>query len=408
MTENYLSWPEGRGRLEECFLDELADRYGTPLYLYSETGLRRRLGRFRAAFKDLDPLVRYSCKANANTHLLSIIRAEGGGADVISAGELMLALAAGFEAADLIMEGPGKRPDEMALALENGVAFFSVESEAELESLSRLAAERKLKATILLRLNPDIAAGGHQYISTGRKENKFGLTEAEVISIFKAPERYRPLRIGGLHLHLGSQIDTPEPYLKAVREAKRLHASHPFEYLDLGGGFPVVYDKEVTELELFAEAIGRELDGLPVRVIFEPGRYLVAPVGFLLTRITYRKDRPHRRFLVVDAGMNDLIRPSLYEAFHQIWPVRSSGAAPENFDVVGPICESGDFLARERPLPADLAAGGLLLVGQAGAYGFAMSSNYNGRLRPAEVLVRGSESRVIRRRQNYEDLLAGM
>ena len=436
----YFNYHKGEGFIEGCRLSALAEKYGTPLYLYSEKTIRESVRRFQKAFSEIAPTIRYSCKANSNLYLLKILNEAGCGADVISPGELAIALTAGFTPQGIIMEGVGKREDEIEFGLKKGVSFFSCESLPELASLNRLAAKQKREITALLRLNPDIAAGGHHYISTGKKENKFGLTEAEVISVLKKPAAFPHLKINGLHLHLGSQIDSPEPYLKAIKEAQRLHKIYPFQFLDLGGGFPVTYDKKVTEIEVFGKAIcgaiknlfpphlasplgGEKLNSvapfLPpsplggegkgegiLKVIFEPGRHFIAPAGFLLTRVIYRKDRPHKRFLVVDAGMNDLIRPSLYEAWHSIHPNREPKGKKTFFEVVGPVCESGDFLGKKRLLPNTIKEGDLLLVGEAGAYGFAMSSNYNGRLRPAEVLVSGKKNRIIRKRETFANLTA--
>ncbi len=400
-TERYRE-----GFIEDCSLTLLAERYGTPLYLYSKKTLQERVASFQKAFLPIDPLIRYSCKANSNLYLLKIIRECGCGVDVISAGEIAIALAAGFQPSQLIMEGPGKRKEELEFALEKRVSFFSVESLSELRALNRIAGRRRKRIMVLLRLNPNIPAGGHRYITTGRKENKFGLTEEEVVTTLKERNNYHHLEIAGLHLHLGSQIATPEPYLKAIRKARQLYKICPFGFLDLGGGFPIAYDKKVAAIELFGKAICKEINGWDVKVIFEPGRYLVAESGFLLTRVIYRKDRPHKRFLVVDAGMNDLVRPSLYGAYHHIQAVKRFRGKKTLFDVVGPICESGDFLGKERFLPEKIKEGDLLLIAEAGAYGFAMASNYNGRLRPAEVLVDGADHYLIRQREDFASLLA--
>jgi diaminopimelate decarboxylase len=415
----YFNYQKGEGFIEGCRISALAEKYGTPLYLYSEKTIRESVRRFQKAFSGITPIIRYACKANSNLHLLKILNDAGCGADVISPGELAVALTAGFGPQNIIMEGVGKRGDEIEFGLKKGVSFFSCESLPELAVLNRLASKQKKRITALLRLNPDIAAGGHHYISTGKKENKFGLTETEVVSVFKKPADFPYLKINGLHLHLGSQIDSPEPYLKAIKEAKRLHKIYPFQFLDLGGGFPVTYDKKMAEIEVFGKAICGAINkfnspphraspasGEVIKVIFEPGRYFIASAGFLLTRIIYRKDRPHKRFLVVDAGMNDLIRPALYDAWHSIRTVREPKGKKNSFEIVGPVCESGDFLGKERLLPDTIKEGDLLLAGEAGAYGFAMSSNYNGRLRPAEVLVSGKKSRIIRKRETLADLTA--
>ncbi|MFH2068724.1 MAG: diaminopimelate decarboxylase [Candidatus Omnitrophota bacterium] len=426
----YFNYQKGKGFIEGCRISALAEKYGTPLYIYSEKAIRESVSRFQKAFSGIAPIIRYSCKANSNLHLLKILKSAGCGTDVISPGELTIALTAGFAPQNIIMEGVGKREDEIEFGLKKGISFFSVESLPELATLNRLSSKQKRVITALLRLNPDIAAGGHRYISTGKKENKFGLTETEVVSVLKKPVDFPNLKINGLHLHLGSQIDSPEPYLKAIKEAQRLHQIYPFQFLDLGGGFPITYDTEMAEIEIFGKAIcgaikkfnlsphrvhplSSALERAPVpargegiRVIFEPGRHFIAPAGFLLTRVIYRKDRPHKRFLVVDAGMNDLIRPALYEAFHHIWPTKEVTEELVFFDVVGPVCESGDFLGKERLLPNTLKEGDLLLIGETGAYGFAMSSNYNGRLRPAEVLISGKKSCIIRKRETLKNLTA--
>jgi len=402
--KKYFNYHKGEGFIEGCRLSALAEKYGTPLYVYSEKTIRESVQRFQKAFSKIAPIIRYSCKANSNLHLLKILKETGCGADVISPGELTIALAAGFAPQDIVMGGVGKGEDEIEFGLKKGVSFFSVESLPELATLNRLSSKQKGEITALLRLNPDIAAGGHRYISTGKREDKFGLTEAEVVSVLKKPSDFPHLKIGGLHFHLGSQIDSPEPYLKAIKEAERLHKIYPFQFLDLGGGFPVTYDKEMAGIEVFGKAICGAVKKMGLQIIFEPGRHFIAPAGFLLTRIIYRKNRPHKRFLVVDAGMNDLIRPSLYEAWHNIRTVRELKGKKNSFEIVGPVCESGDFLGKERLLPDTIKEGDLLLIGEAGAYGFAMSSNYNGRLRPAEVLVTGKKSRIIRKRETLANL----
>ncbi len=400
----YFNYRKEEGFVEGFRLSALAEKYGTPLYLYSEKAIRESVQRFQKAFSGIAPIIRYSCKANSNLHLLKILKETGCGADVISPGELTIALTAGFTPQSIIMEGVGKREDEIEFSLKKGVSFFSCESLLELATLNRLSSKQKREITALLRLNPDIAAGGHHYISTGKKENKFGLTETEVVSVLKNPAAFPHLKINGLHLHLGSQIDSPEPYLKAIKEAERLHKIYSFQFLDLGGGFPVTYDKEMAEIEVFGKAICGAIAKMKLQIIFEPGRHFIAPAGFLLTRIIYRKDRPHKRFLVVDAGMNDLIRPSLYDAWHNIRTVRKPKGKKTSFEIVGPVCESGDFLGKERLLPESIKESDLLLIGEIGAYGFAMSSNYNGRLRPAEVLVTGKKSWIIRKRETLANL----
>ncbi|MFH1902593.1 MAG: diaminopimelate decarboxylase [Candidatus Omnitrophota bacterium] len=402
--KKYFNYHKGEGFIEGCRLSALAEKYGTPLYVYSEKTIRESVQRFQKAFSKIAPIIRYSCKANSNLHLLKILKETGCGADVISPGELTIALAAGFAPQDIVMGGVGKGEDEIEFGLKKGVSFFSVESLPELATLNRLSSKQKGEITALLRLNPDIAAGGHRYISTGKREDKFGLTEAEVVSVLKKPSDFPHLKIGGLHFHLGSQIDSPEPYLKAIKEAERLHKIYPFQFLDLGGGFPVTYDKEMAGIEVFGKAICGAVKKMGLQIIFEPGRHFIAPAGFLLTRIIYRKNRPHKRFLVVDAGMNDLIRPALYDAWHNIRTVRELKGKKNSFEIVGPVCESGDFLGKERLLPDTIKEGDLLLIGEAGAYGFAMSSNYNGRLRPAEVLVTGKKSRIIRKRETLANL----
>lgn len=406
--DKHTGYKEGIFQVDGCPVSALADEFGTPLYVYSENILRQGIASFQDAFRGLDPLVRYSCKANANIHLLSVLREAGSGADVISAGELSLALRAGFPPGEIIMEGPGKSPDEIKEALGRGVSLFSVESVAELSFLREAARRSGRKARALLRLNPDIPAGGHHYINTGRKENKFGMTREEVHEVFASVPDDELFETAGLHMHLGSQIDGPAPFLEAIARARKLHGKRPFRILDLGGGFPVRYREAVPGISVFGTAIEKAMAGFDVRLMLEPGRSIVAPCGFLLTRVLYRKDRPHKKFLVVDAAMNDLLRPSLYDAWHDIYPGREPAAPASDFDVVGPICETGDFLARKRPLPGDSGGGDLFLVAAAGAYGYVMASNYNGRPRPAEVMVTCGRARLVRRRETIDDLCALM
>ncbi len=390
-------------------LDALASRWGTPLFVYAASAILERLEALRGAFSH-DILVCYAMKANTNGAVCRTLSKAGAGADIVSGGELMRALKAGFTAERIVFSGVGKTEGEMAAALKAGVLAFNVESAEELDALARVAARLKRRAPVSVRLNPDVNAKTHPHITTGRAENKFGVEGPEARALLRRAAQHPWLKAVGVQCHIGSQITDLGPYKKAAAVVAALVVSLEKEgirlaFADMGGGLGVSYKDEVPiDPKAFARALEAAFKGLPeLRLLVEPGRYLVADAGVLLTKVLYRKQTTKRRFVIVDGAMTDLPRPALYDAWHPVWPVKERKGKKTLADVVGPVCETGDFLARRRPLPP-LERGDLLAVGKAGAYGFAMSSQYNSRPRAAEVLVEGGKARLVRKRETLSDL----
>jgi diaminopimelate decarboxylase len=388
----------------------VAERFGTPLYVYSEAGLVDAYEAYTRAFASVPHRVCYALKANGNRHLLRLFAGRGAGADIVSGFELESALRAGFPPERIVFAGVGKTAAEIDLGIERGIGDFNAESEDEIARIAAAAVRRSRTVRVSLRVNPDIDPRSHPYISTGLRENKFGVDIAEAPAILRRARDRPGIRIAGVQCHIGSQITDLAPLGEAAREVadlsrRLLGEGFPLEMIDLGGGLGVDYEGGApSDPARLAEQILPAVLGLPLTLFLEPGRSLVAPSGILLTRVSYLKENGGKRFVIVDAGMNDLLRPSLYQAFHRIEPVGASGPEAVRVDVVGPVCETGDFLARDRVLPA-VAPGELLAVRDAGAYGFVMASNYNQRPRPAEVLVADGEARLIRRRETFEDLV---
>lgn len=393
-------------------LAALARRFGTPLYVYDAAVVRERYRALRGAFTR-PALVCYALKANSSRAVASVLAREGAGADIVSGGELVRALRAGFKPARVVFSGVGKTEEEMAAGLRAGVKAFNVESSEELDALARVAGRLKKKAPVSIRLNPDINAKTHPHITTGRAENKFGVETGEALALYRRAARDRRLRVTGLQCHIGSQITSLTPYARAAAAVARLGASLkaqgiPLDFADLGGGLGITY-KDETPLDprALVKTLEEAFAGQPgLELLVEPGRYLVADAGLLLTKVLYRKLTSKRRFVIVDGAMTDLPRPALYDAWHPVQVVAPRRGKKTMADVVGPVCESGDFLARQRYLPP-LQSGDLLAVLKAGAYGFAMSSQYNSRPRAAEVLVDGGKTRLARRRETFEDLTRG-
>lgn len=407
---------------EETDLQEAARAYGTPLFVYSRHSLLDHCRNIERAFDGRRHTTYYAVKANANRTLLGLIAQEGLGADVGSAGELYLALEAGFRPEKITFSGVGKRNDEIALGLTHNVHAFNVESAEEVEIISAIAAKEGKRARILLRVNLDIDAGGHAYISTSKRQNKFGIPWQRAEEFLRWASTLPHIDVGGIHSHIGSQIVREETFLKAAEALRKIVADLrgvglQIEDLDFGGGFGVQYRgylqhpllprEEPEAINLSAatlvKAVLPVLESTGCRISIQPGRSIVAHAGLLLVRVIFRKETEEKIFVVVDGGMNDLIRPALYNAHHQIVPVRLDGGLHEKVDVVGPLCESGDFLALDRVVPR-VNRGDLLAVMCAGAYGYVLSSNYNARLRPAEVLVDGPSMELIRKREVFEDL----
>ena len=419
---DHFNYVDGELHCENVPASTLAKEYGTPLYVYSKATLLHHYRQIAEAFAVLDPTICYSIKSNGNLSVCKLLVEAGCGMDVTSGGELYRALMAGADPAKIIYAGVGKTDDEIRYALDAGIAAFNVESEAEIENIDRVAGEHGKSAVAALRVNPDVDPKTHAYTTTGKKETKFGVDLERAERVFEQYKNLKHLRLGGLHMHLGSPIYGVEPYVDAVHKVNatidRLRDNgHAIEWFDIGGGFGVNYEhpNQALPVSAFAEALVPLLKGRGYKVAIEPGRYIAGNAGVMLTRVLYRKTGGQKKFVIVDSGMNDLIRPSFYDAFHFIWPTRHNEpfardrdlSVPdgETVDVVGPICESGDFLAKGRVLPPT-DRGDLLAVFTAGAYAFAMASNYNNRPRAAEVLVDGDAHTLIRRRETYEDLVA--
>lgn len=397
-------------RCEGVELESIARASGTPCYVYSSAGIRQQYGLLRNALGKLDARLHYSVKANSSIAILSLLRQLGAGLDIVSGGELYRALKAGYEGRDIVFSGVGKTEREMEEALRAEVLLFNVESEQELHVLDRVAKAFGVTAPVALRVNPEVLVDTpHPYTRTGEKGMKFGIPFDEALSVAKVAARLRHIRLMGLDMHVGSQISQFAPYevglqrlLHLRREIER-DTKVRLEYLDIGGGLAVTYDAETSvDVGHFGEVIGALVGGSGLKIILEPGRFLVGNAGVLLTRVLYRKRSGGKEFIITDAGMTDLLRPSHYNAFHRIEAVKPTGRTTIA-DVVGPICESGDFLALDRQMD-DAGSGDLLAVQSTGAYGFVMASNYNSRPRPAEVLVSGDRFAVITRRESYDDL----
>ena len=406
-----FSYRDGQLFAEGVALSALAQRFGTPTYVYSRAHIEAQYRAYADALDGMPHLVCFAVKANSNLGVLNVLARLGAGFDIVSRGELERVLAAGGQPDRIVFSGVGKTRDDMRRALEVGVHCFNVESTDELERLQQVAAELGVKAPVSLRVNPDVDAGTHPYISTGLKENKFGIAIADAEAVYARAAELANLQVVGVDCHIGSQLTSLPPFLDALdrllglidRLATRgIHIRH----LDLGGGLGVRYRDEQPPLAGdYIQAVRQRIEGRGLALVFEPGRSIVANAGVLLTRVEYLKHTAHKDFAIVDAAMNDLIRPALYQAWMNVVAVQPREGEGRRYDIVGPICETGDFLAKDRPL--ELAEGDLLAVCSAGAYGFVMSSNYNTRGRAAEVLVDGDEAFEVRRRESVQELYAG-
>ncbi|MBI2930171.1 MAG: diaminopimelate decarboxylase [Planctomycetes bacterium] len=421
---DYFAYVRGRLHCEDVSVDALAAEYGTPLYVYSARTIIDHTRKLARAFAPAgDPILCYSVKANSNLSILKLMRDEGAGFDVVSGGELHRVLSIGADPRRVVFAGVGKTDEELRTALERDILLFNIESEEEMENLDRIAGGMNRVAEAALRVNPDVDPHTHVYVATGKKETKFGVDLERARRVLARAGRLRNVRMSGLHVHIGSQITRVEPYVQTLQRLARFlpearAMGHPIEWLDLGGGFGIWYkEKLARSAQEIADAVMPSILAMKVRLLLEPGRFIVGNAGVLVTRVLYVKESGKRRFVVCDAGMADLIRPSLYGAYHRIWPVTTDpahgGEAPDEeqwrgptviSDVVGPICESGDFFAKERKLPP-VRRGDLLSIFSAGAYGYAMASNYNSHPRPAEVMVAGRQAKIVTRRETVEDLV---
>lgn len=421
-----FSYVDGSLHCEDVDLEKIAAEFGTPAYVYSAGTIRGNYQRLDAALAPLDHLICYAVKANSNLAVLSLLARLGSGFDIVSGGELFRVLKAGGQAGRCTFAGVGKTREEIAYALREGVYSFNVESESELERINAVAGELRLRAPIAIRVNPDVDPKTHKFISTGKSQNKFGIGIDRAAAVYEKAASLPHLKIRGVQTHIGSQVLDPGPFAEASQKlaalVAELHAKFGLEFFDFGGGIGIVYDQALRsgtgtwwEREenasritpaAYAKAILPALRPLGLKILFEPGRFLVGNAGALLATVQYVKQTPAKTFTIVDAGMNDLIRPALYEGWHEIVPLRETPAAPVPMDLVGPVCESGDFFAQDRPLPP-LAQGDRIAVLSSGAYGFVMSSNYNSRPLLPEILIDGKKIHLARKRQSLEDLIAG-
>jgi diaminopimelate decarboxylase len=398
---------------EGAALADVAARVGTPAYVYSTQTILDNYRAYDDAFGDIPHLVCYAVKANSSLALLALLARAGAGFDIVSGGELFRVLQAGGDASKVVFSGVGKTADEVDYALAQGIHAFNCESEPELALIDAMAARRGVSVGFAIRVNPDVDAATHPYISTGLSQHKFGIDIADAAAVYARARQFRNLSAEGVSCHIGSQILDPKPIFEAADKVLSLAAElraqgHPIRRLDLGGGLGVAYreGEQAPAIADFVRCMGARLRDSGLRIEVEPGRSIVGAAGVLLARVLYRKRNGSKEFVIVDAAMNDLLRPSLYRAHHEIVPVRKSSMPRITADVVGPVCETGDFLARDREM-ADAMPGDYLAVMTAGAYGFALSSNYNSRPRVAEVLVEGPGFRVIRARETYADLIRG-
>ena len=397
---------------ENVNLGKIVQRFGTPTYVYSYKTLTDHYLKLDRAFDFIPHTICYSIKANSNVAICKLLADQGCGADVVSGGELYRAIKAGVKPDKIVYAGVGKTKDEIKFALLSNILLFNSESQAELELINKIAGELNKRPKIGLRINPDVDAKTHAYITTGKKENKFGISLNDAFKIYKTANRYRNLEFIGIHTHIGSQITSVQPYVEAIKKAvdfrnKLKYDGIKIDYFNIGGGLGIIYDKESpAKASEFATSLKPLLRGLNCSLILEPGRFITGNAGILLTKVLFVKKSANKKFIIVDAAMNDLIRPSLYNAYHKIVPLRKSGRKKSSdiVDIVGPVCESGDFFARDRRLPF-VESNDVLAILSAGAYGFSMSSNYNSRTRATEVLVKNDKCYLIRRRETYLDLI---
>lgn len=408
---HHFEYRDGSLFAENLRVSDLANEYGTPLYIYSAATFRRHFEAFDSAFAGLDHLTCYSVKANSNLSVLRLLAEQGAGMDIVSGGELYRAMKAGVSPSKIVYSGVGKRASEIHQALDAGILMFNVESIAELLKINEVAESMGKIAKISFRINPDVDPQTHPYISTGMKKNKFGLDIENSLKAYKMTQDLDNVEPIGMDCHIGSQLTSIDPFLEALEKLldfyeKLKGLGMSIDYLDLGGGLGIPYDaEEPPHPTEFGQALQNMLTGVPLKVILEPGRVIAGNAGIMVTEVVYTKSNPSKNFLIVDGAMNDLVRPSLYGSFHRIDEVEQQGRETAEYDVVGPICESGDFLARDRELPR-IVEGERIALFSAGAYGFTMASNYNSRPRACELMVDGDKVTVARQRETFEDLIA--
>jgi len=396
---------------EDVSVANIADQIGTPFYLYSYSTIKRHFRVFDNAFNELDHLTCFSVKSNSNLAILRLFALEGGGADIVSGGELFRAIRAGIPFDKIVFSGVGKTTKDMELALKSDIFMFNVESDQELQILNRIAKDTNRKAMIAIRINPDVEPETHPYIVTGLSENKFGIQISDSLNTYAFAKDLKNIDVKGISCHIGSQLTEIDPFIKTLIKLKELlnelkKMGIDIKFLNLGGGLGITYNDEKPPHPIeYAKALKETIGENKFTLILEPGRVIIGNAGILVTRVLYTKSTTRKRFIIVDAGMNDLIRPTLYNSFHAVQPVKMTDSEMFETDLVGPICETGDFLAKDRKMPP-FKPGDLIAIMSAGAYGFSMASNYNSRLRPAEVMVKGKLFSIIRARETYDDLIS--
>jgi len=394
---------------ESLELAKMADRFGTPLYVYSYKTLIDHYEKLKFAFQQINPLICYSVKANSNLSILKALVAKGAGLDIVSGGELYRALRSGVKAQKIVYASVGKTDTEIIAAVSKGILLFNVESLAELENINRIAKKLRKIVRVAIRINPDVEIKTHKYITTGKITNKFGIDLENAYKILLLRSRFTNLNICGLHIHIGSQITQSDPFIAAIKKVSNFifclkSKGVNLEYLNIGGGLGIIYDRETPQTaQVYADKIIPLLEETGLKIIMEPGRFIIGNAGILIVKVLYIKDTPKKKFIIVDGGMNDLIRPALYSAYHNILALRKISKT-QKADLVGPICESGDFFAKDRLIPK-VKEGDYLAIMSAGAYGFSMSSNYNSRLRAAEVMISKNKATIIRKRERLSDLI---
>ncbi len=423
-----FDYQNGKLFCEGVDLNELATAYGTPLYVYSQNTIKDNFNRLSSALSDLDHHIAFAVKSNSNLSVLQLLKTIGADFDIVSGGELFRVLKAGGTADQCTFAGVGKTREEIEYSLEQGIYSFNVESEAELRFINEIAKEKDTIAPVAVRVNPNVDAKTHKYISTGKSENKFGIDFEFIEDLYsKASSEFKNIKLRGLQMHIGSQLTQVKPFLEAVEKVSplvtNLKNTYGIEFFSIGGGIGIVYEEALASgkkewwdekdpdnkpltVEEYAEKLVPILSPLKIKILLEPGRFMVGNAGALITKVLYKKIGTAKNFAIVDAGMGDLIRPALYQGHHEIVPLNHESEQTQVVDIVGPICESGDFFAQNRELPL-LQEGDHIALLSAGAYGFVMASNYNSRAFPAEVMVSGSTHKVVRKRQNYEDLIMG-
>ena len=423
-----FDYQNGKLFCEGVALNELASTYGTPLYVYSQNTIKDNFNRLSSALSDLDHHIAFAVKSNSNLSVLKLLKNIGADFDIVSGGELFRVLKAGGTADQCTFAGVGKTREEIEYSLEQGIYSFNVESEAELRFINEIAKERDTIAPVAVRVNPNVDAKTHKYISTGKSENKFGIDFEFIEDLYsKASSEFKNIKLRGLQMHIGSQLTQVKPFLEAVEKVSplvtNLKNTYGIEFFSIGGGIGIVYEEALASgkkewwdekdpdnkpltVEEYAEKLVPILSPLKIKILLEPGRFMVGNAGVLITKVLYKKIGTAKNFAIVDAGMGDLIRPALYQGHHEIVPLNNESEQTQVVDIVGPICESGDFFAQNRELPL-LQEGDHVALLSAGAYGFVMASNYNSRAFPAEIMVSGSTHQVVRKRQNYEDLIMG-